>query len=140
MQLTLNARGLKQIGKREEIETWMKENNIMILALQETRINTNSKEARGSCTWYWSGENKQKDETYTAGVGFVIDNTFAKYLEDIIPRTDRIIQIKLKDTCNINLINVYLPPAPRAEEEKEAVYKKLDEITNKRKRTYLHPR
>ena len=77
--VTLNARGLKQIGKREEIEVWMKENDIMILALQETRINTISKEARGSYTWHLSGENKQKEETYPAGVGFVIDNKFAKY-------------------------------------------------------------
>ena len=50
----------------------------MILALHETRINTNSREARGSYTWYMSGEGKPKDEQYTAGVGFVIDNKFVK--------------------------------------------------------------
>jgi exonuclease III len=133
---TLNIRGLMRLGAREEIVTWMKENDIMILALQETRINTNSKEARGSYTWYLSGEGgKTKNQTYTAGVGFVIDNKYIKYIEDVIPHTERFIQLKLKGTCNINLINVYMPPAVSkiivTEEEKEIIYKKLDAITYK---------
>ena len=74
---TLNIKGMKRIGAREELEQWMKEEDIKILALQETRINTNSREARGSYTWYFSGEYKtKKDKEYTAGVGFVIDNKF----------------------------------------------------------------
>ena len=133
---TLNIRGLMRIGAREEVETWMKANDVKILAIQETRINTNSKEARGSYTWYLSGEGgKTKDQTYTAGVGFVIDNKFIKYVEDVIPHTERFIQLKLKGTCSINLINVYMPPAVSkiivTEEEKEAIYRKLDAITNK---------
>ena len=75
------------------LDQWKKENEIMVLALQETRIEQNQKEARGAYTWYMSGETKQKEiGNYTAGVGFVIDNNFAKYVEDIIPHTDRIIQ------------------------------------------------
>ena len=59
-------------GAREEIETWMKKEDIKILAIQETRTDTNSREARGAYTWYLSGEYKTKqDQTYTAGVGFV---------------------------------------------------------------------
>ena len=83
---TLNTRSLKKPGMREEIEKWMNENEIMVLALQDTRIEQNQKEARGAYTWYMSGETKQKDiEKYTAGVGLVIDNNFAKYVEDVIP-------------------------------------------------------
>ena len=90
----------------------MKENEIMVLAIQDTRIEQNQKEARGAYTWYMSGETKQKDiEKYTAGVGLVIDNNFAKYVEDVIPHTDRIIQLKLKGTCKINIFSIYLPPA-----------------------------
>ena len=105
----------------------------MIVALQETNIGKNSKEARKEYTWYMSGEAKHTEEKYTAGVGFVISNKFTKYIEDVIPYTDRIMQIKLKGTCSINLINIYMPPAPRKEEEKEKVYNKLDEITKKSK-------
>ena len=117
----------------------MKENNIMIVALQETRIGTNSKEARGAYTWYMSGEVKPKEDKYTndnftwAGVGFIIDNKFTQYIEDVIPHTDRIIQLKLKGACPINLINIYMPQAKRTEKYKEDVYKKLDEITSKTK-------
>ena len=81
--------------------------NIKILALQETRIDTNSRESRGEHTWYMSGEIKiiAREDNYTAGVGFVINNKYIKYLEDVIPYNDRAIQLKLKGTCNINLIN-----------------------------------
>ena len=130
---TINIRGLIKTGAREEIEKWMKDNDIMIAAIQETNIGSNTMEARGSYIWYMSGETKSKEAKYTAGVGFVINNKFKKYVEDVIPHTDRIMQIKLKGTCNINLINIYMPQANRAEEEKEAVYKKLDEITSKTK-------
>ena len=101
---TLNTKGIKRAGAREEIEQWMKEMDIMILALQETRIDTNSREARGAYTWYMSGEIKQKEGKYTAGVGFVINNKFINYIEDVIPHTERLMQIKLKGTCNVNHI------------------------------------
>lgn len=88
-----------------------------------------------------SGETKQKEiEKYTAGVGFVIDNNFAKYVEDVIPHTHRIIQLKLKGTCNINVFSIYLPPATitKSEEKnwtqfKEDVYQKLEKIQIKQK-------
>ena len=114
----------------------MKKEDINILAIQETRTDTNSREARGAYTWYLSGEYKTKqDQTYTAGVGFVIDNKFIKYVEDVIPHTDRFIQLKLKGACNINLLCVYMPPADSlsiiTQEEKEKEYRKLEDITNK---------
>ena len=135
---TLNARSIKKLGMREEIEKLMKENEIMVLALQETSIGINQKEPRKPYTWYMSGETKQIEiENYTAGVGFVIDNKFAKYVEDVIPHTDRIIQLKLKGTCNINVFSVYLPPAITTKsveknwtQFKENVYQKLEKITN----------
>ena len=138
---TLNTRSLKKPGMREEIEKWMKDNGIMVLALQETRIEQNQKEARGAYTWYMSGETKQKEiEKYTAGVGLVIDNNFAKYVEDVIPHTDRIIQLKLKGTCNINIFSIYLPPATTTKSQeknwtqfKEDVYQRLEKIINKTK-------
>ncbi len=138
---TLSTRSLKKPGMREEIEKWMKENEIMVLAIQDTRIKQNQKEARGAYTWYMSGENKQKEiEKYIAGVGIVIDNNFAKYVEDVIPHTDRRIQLKLKGTCKMNIFSIYLPPAETTQGEdknwiqfKEDVYQQLEKITNKAK-------
>ena len=120
---------------REETEKWMKENEIMVLAIPDTRIEQNQKEARGAYTWYMSGETKQKDiEKYTAGVGLVIDNNFAKYVEDVIPHTDRIIQLKLKGTCKINIFSIYLPPATTTKSvEKIGHSSKKMSIKNQRK-------
>ena len=41
---TLNVRGMKQIGKREEIEKWMEAEGIEILGMQEPHITKNTKE------------------------------------------------------------------------------------------------
>ncbi len=40
---TLNAHGMKRVGKREEIEAWMKRKGIHILILQETYIDQDSR-------------------------------------------------------------------------------------------------
>ena len=44
-----------------------------------------------------------KDEKYTAGVAFVIDNILITCIEDVIPYTGRIIQFKFKETCSGSL-------------------------------------
>ena len=126
---TFNIKGVMEKGKRQQIENYMKKNNIKILALQETYIKQNTKEARKEYTWYFSGENQQNDSSWTAGVGFVISNDYVKYIEEIIPHTDRIMQLTLKGTLTINLINIYIPQAERPEEEKEKVYNTTDKIT-----------
>ena len=41
---TLNIRGIKKPGVREETDLWMSEKQIDILCLQETRNNQNSRE------------------------------------------------------------------------------------------------
>jgi len=119
-----------KLGMREEVETYMKKNDIKILALQETNTKQNAKEARKEYTWYFSGENSQTNSTWTQGVGFVISNDFAKYVEETIPHTDRIIQLTFKASIKINLINIYIPQAEPPEKEKEKVYKKIEQITN----------
>ena len=59
----------------------MKKNNIKNMAQQETYTKQNAKEARGKYTWYFSGENQQNDSSWTAGVGFVIHNDYATFVE-----------------------------------------------------------
>jgi exonuclease III len=127
---TLNMRGSKTMGKREEIEGWMKGQNTCILTLQETHVGVNSKETRAQYTWYFSGEQKCR-EGYTAGVGFVIRNDYLQYVEDIQPINDRICILRLRHAAPITLIGVYIPQAFRPDEEKEAVYKELTKYTKK---------
>ena len=51
---TLNIRGTNKLGKREEVEDWMKSNNISILALQETKSPHSKRETRKDYVWYFS--------------------------------------------------------------------------------------
>ena len=127
---TINVRGINKAGKREEIETWMKKNNVQIVALQETRIKTNSRESRKEFTWYFSGENGR--DTYTPGVGFVINNTYIQHVRDIEPINDRIIVLSLRHTPDLTLISAYMPQAGRPSEEKETTYEQLNKEMQKK--------
>ena len=50
----MNMVTAKESGKREMVEKWMKEHEVVILAIQETKINQNIKEARKEYTWFFS--------------------------------------------------------------------------------------
>ena len=85
---TINIRGAKRIGAREEVEEWTKNNKIDIANILETRVGVNSREARKGYTWYFSGENQHvKDDT--AGVAIVVTNEMVKFSIDIEPISDR---------------------------------------------------
>jgi exonuclease III len=129
---TLNVHGVIQKGKREEVETWMKKKGVKILFLQETYVKQNSRESRDNYTWYFSGENPIL-ETWTAGVGVVIENSLVKNILDIEPVNDRLIKLVLNGTIPITMLGVYIPQAGRPEEEKDRAYKAVEENIRKAK-------
>ena len=45
-----------KLGVRDEVETWMRKRDIMILGLTETRSKQNTRESRKQYTWFFSGE------------------------------------------------------------------------------------
>ena len=69
------------------MDSYMKQKQIKILGLQETRIGTNTKLTRKEFTWFFSGEIKWQDN-FTAGVGFIISNEFVQYITDLEPVSD----------------------------------------------------
>ena len=103
----------------------MKKHNIKILAFQETHIETNSRETRKGYTWYMSGENRTGAE-WTAGTGFVIDNEYRQYIDDIIPISDKLSILTLNSSTKITLISTYLPQAYRPTDEKIKAYSDLN--------------
>ena len=135
---TINVRGTaerggtKSIGKRDEVEEWMKTNDVVIALIQETRNELNTRESRKEYTWYFSGENPINKE-YTAGLAIVIRNDHVKHLEDIVPINDRIMYCILKATMPITIINIHAAQAKRPTEEKERIYNQLNVIIRKRK-------
>ena len=71
--------------------------------------------------------NEKGDREY-AGVAIVIRNDLGKYVEDVIPHSPRIAEIRLKGVAPISITTVYAPQSGRTVEEKEAFYKELREI------------
>ena len=96
-----------------------------MLALQETRVRTNSKETRNQYSWYFSGENGTQG--YMAGVAFVMNHDYVQYVEDLEPMTHRLMSLTIKHTPAMTLIAAYMPQAGRPSEEKDETYRKLDQ-------------
>ena len=128
---TLNTRGLVKTGKREEIETWMKHNNVRIMALQETHVKHNTRESREMYTWFFSGE--KEGNGFIAGVAFVVANELLKYVLDIEPVTDRLCTLTLNYVMPVTLVNTYILQAMRPTVEKEETYKALAKQINTHK-------
>ncbi len=106
--------------------------------IQETRIKHNTKEARKEYTWYFSGENGR--ETYTAGVGMIINNKYIQHIDDIEPINDRLMRLTLKGSLPVTIINTYIPTADRPQQEKDIIYEDIKQIIRKHKNkgpTYL---
>ena len=53
-----------------------------ILFLQEAHAKTNSREAKGNYTWYFSGEVRLPGVDWTAGVGVVVENKLTQHITD----------------------------------------------------------
>ena len=101
---------------RKENEQCMKDRNIDILVIQESRTKCNQRESRKEYTWFFSGENGRPE--YTAGLAIVIKNDYLKYVQDIEPIDDRLMILTLKGIMPITIINTYIPQAERPEEER----------------------
>ncbi len=130
---TLNVDGMLRQGKREEVEAWMKKNDIAILFLQETHSAWDSREARGNYTWYFSGEKKLLEEQWTAGVGVVIENKHIQHVEDVEPMNDRMIRLAIKGSMPTTMLGVYMPQAGRSEADRDKAYDTLNGIVRKYK-------
>ena len=137
---TLNIRGLKKAGKRELVETWMKENQIDILMLQETHIAQNSREDRKEYIWYFSGSEQAAKQSTYAGVGIVIRTDLRNYVYDIEPISDRLMWITLGYVTPITFMNVYFYTAAHSTAEKEGLVTEITQEYKKKCRkgpTYL---
>lgn len=60
---TLNIRGTRVWGKRQEVSKWMEQDNIDVLLVQETHESTTKMERRPDVTWYFGGNDKTNAST-----------------------------------------------------------------------------
>ena len=105
----------------------MKEKDIHIALLQDTKGKHNSRESRKEFTWYFSSENPT-NTGYTTGTAIVIKNSMAKHVREIVPINDRLMYMVLEHSTPITIINAYIPQAGRPTEEKKGVYAEIDVV------------
>ena len=78
--------GLKKYGQREIIEYWMNKNNMMLLALQETKINKVGQNNRKDYMWYFGGNPDLKSPNTHHGVAIVINKKLKKSVNGSLER------------------------------------------------------
>ena len=134
---TLNCRRLSSISRRERVIHTMHKHNIDVLCLQETKINSNSKDTHDGYTMYWSSgisdekRNKaecikranahrrtpqqaaiMRDAIEHLGVGIVISKRMGRYVKDIQQISARNICITLTmQAGDLDIISTYAPQA-----------------------------
>ena len=93
---------------------WMKDKNIDVLGVQETRFNTSHKESSKYYTRFFAS-NPKTSKTFgdNAGVGFFVKKQWIKYIKDIEVVNDRIQVLTLNASPPFAFINAYAPPADR---------------------------
>ena len=120
---TLNCRGLAELSKRQQLIHAMKKLHIDILALQETKIKTDSTETHDGYAFFFGSQSVQNDRrqrTEHHGVGFVISPYMNPFLLDCTPISDRLIEITIAARGrNLTIINGYAPHSGRPPEEKD---------------------
>uniref|UniRef100_A0A8D9ALQ1 Craniofacial development protein 2 n=1 Tax=Cacopsylla melanoneura TaxID=428564 RepID=A0A8D9ALQ1_9HEMI len=121
---TWNVRTMNKPSKRENLEVEMEKHNIDILGLGEIRWPGEGETTIGDYTMiYKGGEKKER------GVGFIFKKKLDKNIIKIIPKSDRIIAMKIRSyPVDTLIIQVYMPTSEADDEDVEEVYKQIEEI------------
>ena len=119
-----NIRTLHQKGKLINVLLEMNRMRISCLGLCEVR-------------WTGNGQFEKDDKTviylggcgHNNGVSLIMDKTFTKSILSYLPKSDRLLLVKLKArSFNINLIVAYAPTAEADESVLEMFYEILDDL------------
>ena len=121
---SLNIQGMMRVAKIEEVESWMRQYDVDILALQETHVPTTHREVRRHFTWYFSGTEQGGDKAIRGGVAIVMRNELRNYVTQVEPISDRIMSITLRGSMPVKVFSVYAHTAQTAEKHKNVFYKK----------------
>ena len=120
---TINLSTLR--GKEEEVITLMKERNLDMLGLCETRLSGNgTKLLHDNYHLFYSGGREAKH-----GVGVIMREEFAEKVGYLVFKNERILSYSLVlGTHKLSFIQVYAPQQGRPVEEKEEFYERLQEV------------
>ncbi|HKQ21977.1 MAG TPA: endonuclease/exonuclease/phosphatase family protein, partial [Nitrososphaeraceae archaeon] len=110
--LTQNIQGLNDPTKQQQVLNQMSIEHIDILGLSETKLNiTSSKLIFKNNQQYKAFFNNDSDSPRGSGVGIIISNTYAKYIQKVNSYKGRCIYIDLfmKGKVKLRIMQIYLP-------------------------------
>ena len=130
---SLNVRGLRNKEKREKIFTWLKDQSLSIIFLQETHSSNeimNIWEKQWGSKAYFSGNSSQ-----SKGVAILINNNFNYNIieyRDLMPGRLQTLEIEINDK-NLTLINIYGP-----NKDDTSVFENLENyVNNNNEKTFI---
>ncbi|XP_008479756.1 craniofacial development protein 2-like [Diaphorina citri] len=122
---TWNVNTMNQDGKIENLIREMKKNNIDLMGLAEVRWIGEGELIVDGYKMVYKGAERRKEH----GVGFIYKQNLDKNVSKIIPKSDRIIAMRMKtEPVDTLIIQVYMPTSRAKDEEVEEVYKQIEEI------------
>ena len=121
---TWNICTLHHKGKLDNVMLEINRMRISCLGLCEVRWTGNGQFEKDDKTIIYSGRCGHNN-----GVALIMDKTFAKSILSYLPKSDRLLFVKLKASpFNINLIVAYAPTAEADESVLETFYETLDDL------------
>jgi len=144
-------RGANDPTKRQLLDVWASRYKVKVVALQETKINSNCCMESEHYVWYFSSNvsaeslaklNKMKDanesiDTYTKlnaqeqlGVGFMVHKSLRIGIENVIAVSNRLIVLQMRAATQVYFYSAYAPTADAADSVKDSFYSMLAENWN----------
>ncbi|KAI5705050.1 hypothetical protein M8J75_011432 [Diaphorina citri] len=113
---TWNVNTMNQDGKIENLIREMKKNNIDLMGLAEVRWIGEGELIVDGYKMVYKGAERRKEH----GVGFIYKQNLDKNVSKIIPKSDRIIAMRMKtEPVDTLIIQVYMPTSRAKDEEVE---------------------
>ena len=109
-----NIQGLNSPAKQQQLLHFIKSNNIDVIGLAETKLDDKKAiHIYKNDPNYKAFFNNSSDSLTSSGVGILISNTYAKYIQYTGNYKGRIIHVDmfLKGHTKLRIIQVYLPHA-----------------------------
>src|SRR6266511_879683 len=128
---TNNVSGLNEPVKQQQIMNYINEFKIDFFGLSETKLTTKTAELLWKCDpTYTSWWNCNVDSPWSAGVGLVVNNTYAKYVQEVNGYKGRVIYMKMymQGRFKLMIIQVYIHTNDQDKKYKSDVYRIRDDL------------
>ena len=144
---TVNMRSMVDITQRQALAKWAASKGIDVVAIQETKVNVNTKEVHGDYVLLTSSsvdpETRSKVENMRSagktvrkemydrvrehhGVGFMISSKIMRHTRNVEPIDGRCITMTLRCKTPVSFVNVYGPTADADLQEKRKFYDNVE--------------